>query len=198
MAIVRPTRRRSCRPGRSESANAGAPLGLPVARTSVTMRMRSSVDLVTGELEQLHWFSYTEYPAGIPGKYRDARLAHITRSQTMTMRHRGETVVRETFSAEGDNGDVGLSLGYKQGGMVVWATSERPNLLLRAANDPSIMRWYQEDQVLNVVRSDPLKINAVFEISLDVTGELADVLDTDARVVAVVIQRPYIRQVYVP
>ncbi len=82
--------------------------------------------------------------------------------------------------------------------MVVWATSEQPNLPLRAAKDPSIVRWYREDQLLNVVRSDPPKINAVYEISLDVTGELADVLDADARVVAVVIQRPYIRQVYVP
>ena len=45
--------------------------------------------------------------------------------------------------------------------------------MLRAAKDPSIVRWYQEDQVLNVVPSDPLKINAVYEISLDVTGELA-------------------------
>jgi hypothetical protein len=52
--------------------------------------------------------------------------------------------------------------------------------------------------MVNVVRSDPLSINAVSEISLKVQGELADVFDGNQRVVAVVIQRPYIRQVYVP
>ena len=41
---------------------------------------------------------------------------------------------------------------------MIWATADKPNLPLYAAKDPSIVRWYQEDQVLNVVRSDPLKI----------------------------------------
>ena len=59
------------------------------------------------------------------------------------------------------------------------------------------MRWYQEDQVINIVRSDPLKINAVSEMSLKVQGELSDVFDGNERVVAVVIQRPYIRQVFI-
>jgi len=48
------------------------------------------------------------------------------------------------------------------------------------------------------VRSDPLKVNRVSEISLKVKGELGDVFDGNERVVAVVIQQPYMRQVYVP
>jgi hypothetical protein len=67
-----------------------------------------------------------------------------------------------------------------------------------AARDSSIVRWYQDDQVINVVRSDPLGVNRVTEISLEVTGELEDVFDGSGRVVGVVIQRPYVRQVYVP
>jgi hypothetical protein len=51
---------------------------------------------------------------------------------------------------------------------------------------------------MNVVRSDPLGVNRVTEISLEVTGELEDVFDGHERIVAVVIQRPYMRQVYVP
>jgi hypothetical protein len=51
---------------------------------------------------------------------------------------------------------------------------------------------------MDVVRSDPLSINGVSEITLDVQGELADVFDGSQRIVAVVIQRPYMRQVYVP
>jgi len=55
------------------------------------------------------------------------------------------------------------------------------------------VHWYQEDQVINIVRSDPLKIDAVSEMSLKVQGELSDVFDGNERVVAVVIQRPYFR-----
>jgi hypothetical protein len=153
----------------------------------------------TGELAHLHWFTYTEDPAGVPGKYGDGALARITRSQTFSKQRRGDTRVREMFSAVGEGGQVHLSLAYEQGGdLVVWATPAEPNLRLRAATDPEIVRWYQEDQVMNVVRSDPLGVNQVSELALDVKGELDDVFDGNERVVAVVIQRPYMRQVYVP
>ena len=151
----------------------------------------------TGALGHFHWFLYTEDPAGIPGRYRDGKLAHITRSQTFTKEHRGETQVRESFSAVADNGEISLSLAYLQGGMVAWSAAEKPNLPLYAAKDPSTVRWYQEDQVINIVRSDPLKIDAVSEMSLKARGELSDVFDGNERVVAVVIQRPYMRQVFV-
>jgi hypothetical protein len=97
-----------------------------------------------------------------------------------------------------EGGAVHLSLAYQQGGMAIWATAEEPNPPLYASKDPRVVRWYQEDQVLNVVRSDPLGVDGVSEISLDVQGELGDVFDGNQRVVAVVIQRPYMRQVYVP
>jgi hypothetical protein len=51
---------------------------------------------------------------------------------------------------------------------------------------------------MNVVRSDPLNVNRVTEISLEAKGELEPVVDASERIVAVVIQRPYVRQVYVP
>jgi hypothetical protein len=153
----------------------------------------------TGELAHMHWFTYTEDPAGVPGKYGDAVLARIARSQTFSKEQPGETHVRETFSAVADQGEIHFVLAYDQGGdLVTWATAEEPNLPLRAATDPQIVRWYQEDQVMNVVRSDPMGVDRVAEISIDVKGELADVFDGNERVVAVVIQRPYIRQVYVP
>jgi len=151
-----------------------------------------------GELGHIHWLSYTEDPAGIPGKYRDAKLARITRSQTFTKETRGETRVREAFSAVAESGEVHLSLAYRQGGVVMWVTADKPNLPLYAAKDTSIVRVYQEDQVINIVRSDPMDVDAVSEIDLKVKGEASDVFDGNERVVAVVIQRPYMRQVYVP
>ncbi len=139
-----------------------------------------------------------EDPAGVPGKYGDGTLATIKRVQTFTKERRGETEVRETFSAVADGGQVQLSLAYQQGGQLIWVTPDKPNLPLYAAKDPTVVRWYQEDQVMNVVRSDPLNIDRVSEITLDVRGELTDVFDGNERIVAVVIQRPYMRQVYVP
>jgi hypothetical protein len=152
----------------------------------------------TGALGYVHFVTYTEDPDGVPGKYRDGKLARVTRTQTFEKERRGETHVRETFHAVAADGEVHLALEYQQGGKVVWATADKPNLVLHAANDPAIVRWYQEDQVLDVVRSDPIKLNRVSRIELSVRGELSDVFDGSERVVAVVIQRPYMRQVYVP
>jgi hypothetical protein len=177
-------------------AHEGQPAWLP--QLSYIAFVSQARNQATGALGHVHWFTYTEDPASVPGKYGDGRLADITRSQTFTKQRRGETQVRETFSAVADSGSVQLSLAYQQGGMVIWATPDTPNLPLYAAKDPSVVRWYQEDQVLNVVRSDPLSVNRVSEINLGVRGELGDVFDGNERVVAVVIQRPYMRQVYVP
>jgi hypothetical protein len=175
----------------------GGQAGLP--QVSYIAFVSQARGQATGELAHLHWFTYTEDPANVPGKYDDGTLARITRSQTFSKERRGETQVRETFDAVADRGEVHLSLAYEQGGdLLIWATPDQPNLPLRAARNPDIVRWYQEDQVMNVVRSDPLNVNRVSELSLDVKGELDDVFDGNERVVAVLIQRPYMRQVYVP
>jgi hypothetical protein len=175
----------------------GQHAGLP--QVSYIAFVSQAREQTTGEPAHLHWFTYTEDPAAVPGKYGDGALADIGRSQTFSKARRGETQVRESFSAVAERGQVHLSLVYDQGGdLLVWASPDKPNLPLRAASDPRIVRWYQEDQVMNVVRSDPLGVNRVSELSLDVKGELEDVFDGNERVVAVVIQRPYMRQVYVP
>ena len=174
----------------------GRQTGLP--QSSYVPFVSQARNTATGALGHVHWFTYTEDPEAVPGKYRDGKLAQITRSQTSTKQRRGETQVHETFSAVAEGGEIHLSLTYQQGGMLIWATADKPNLPLYAAKDPNIVRWYLEDQVLNIVRSDPLKIDRVSEINLSVKGELSDVFDGSERIVAVVIQRPYMRQVYVP
>jgi hypothetical protein len=78
----------------------------------------------TGTLGHVHWWTYTEDPAGVPGKYGDATLADITRSQTFTKQQRGQTQVRERFAAVAKGGQLQLWLAYRQGGVVVWATAE--------------------------------------------------------------------------
>jgi hypothetical protein len=174
----------------------GQSMGLP--QLSYIAFVSQARNKATGALGHVHWFTYTEDPAGVPGKYGDGTLAHITRTQTFTKQRRGETEVRETFSAVASSGQVNMTLAYQQGGQLIWATADEANLPLYAATDPSIVRWYQEDQVMNVVRSVPLNVDSVTEITVNVEGELEDVFDGNERIVAVVIQRPYMRRVHVP
>jgi hypothetical protein len=133
----------------------------------------------------------------VPGHYQDGRLAQITRQQACTKEKRGETHVRETFSAVADAGAVDLALEYDQPGAVIWLTADKPNTPFIAASDPNIVRWYQEDQVFDVVRSEELKVDRTSQVSLVVEGELADVFDGTQRIVAVFLRRPYLRRVYV-
>jgi hypothetical protein len=65
------------------SAHEGQPpAGLP--ELSYIAFVSQARNQATGELGHLHWFTYTEDPAGVPGRYGDATLAGITRSQTFT------------------------------------------------------------------------------------------------------------------
>jgi hypothetical protein len=92
----------------------GQPAGLP--QLSYIAFVSQARNQATGELGHLHWFTYTEDPAGVPGKYGDGTLADITRSQTFTKQHRGQTQVLERFSAVAEGGTLQLSLAYQQGG----------------------------------------------------------------------------------
>jgi hypothetical protein len=118
--------------------------------------------------------------------------------QSFTKDRPGQTRVQEGFAAVADAGEVRLSLAYQQGGQLIWSTADEPNLPLYAAKDPTVVRWYREDQVMDVVLSLPLDINTVSDVDLTVRGELTDVFDGNERIVGVVIQRPYLRRVYQP
>jgi hypothetical protein len=58
----------------------GPPAGLP--QVSYIAFVSQAREQATGELAHMHWFTYTEDPVGVPGKYCDGALADITRSQT--------------------------------------------------------------------------------------------------------------------
>jgi hypothetical protein len=52
-------------------------------------------------------------PRRRPRQYRDATLAHITRSQAFTKTQRGQTQVHESLSAVAAGGQLRLSLAYR-------------------------------------------------------------------------------------
>src|SRR5262249_24028523 len=108
----------------------GQPAGLPQA--SYIAFVSPARNQATGALGPHRCPTYTEDPAAAPGKYGDGTLATITRSQTLTKHRRAQTQARESFSAVANTGAVHLSLAYQQGGTVIWATADKPNLALYA------------------------------------------------------------------
>jgi hypothetical protein len=123
----------------------GEHAGLP--QVSYIAFVSQAREQTTGELAHLHWFTYTEDPAAVPGKYGDGALAEIGRSQTFSKARRGETQVREAFSAVAERGEVHLLLVYDQGGdLLVWASPDKPNLPLRAARDRALVQGGSGDE----------------------------------------------------
>src|SRR5262245_3562725 len=57
----------------------GQSVGLP--QLSYIAFVSQARNKATGALGHVHWFTYTEDPAGVPGKYGDSTLAQITRTQ---------------------------------------------------------------------------------------------------------------------
>jgi hypothetical protein len=60
----------------------------------------------SGALGYVHWLTYTEDPAGVPGKYRDGRLAEITRSQTVMIGERTRMRSSCRIGSEGGGSDT--------------------------------------------------------------------------------------------
>src|SRR5262249_55102260 len=92
-----------------------APAGL--TQVSYIAFVSQARNQATGELGHVHWWTYTEDPASVPGKYGDGSLADIVRSQTFTKQRRGETRVRESFSAVAESGQGHPSLALQPGGL---------------------------------------------------------------------------------
>src|SRR5262249_4511488 len=66
----------------------GQLVGLP--QVSYVAFVSQAREQTTGQLAHMHWLTYTEDPAGVPGKYGDAALVDITRLQTFSKERRGQ------------------------------------------------------------------------------------------------------------
>ena len=77
---------------RNSDNQAASPL--PVSPVSYVAFVSQARNRLTEAVAHLHWFTYTEDPAAVPGKYRDGTLAQIQRSQAFTKERGGETLVR--------------------------------------------------------------------------------------------------------
>lgn len=152
----------------------------------------------TGETAHIHFRLYTSDEEGYPGKYRNARHGRITR-QHSRQDEDGRVQVRDVVTIDVEDGRLEIAMTYQPNGLALWMTADEPDFCVRSAVDPAITRWYKEDLVHDVVRSRPLDIDHVSELSIDVTvSSLADLFDGGHEVIGVIVNPIYIRRVFVP
>ena len=91
-----------------------------------------------------------------------------------------------------------MSLAYRRGPLVR-QVADRPNFPLWTVADPRIVRVYQEDSVLEILRNDVTGLNLIQELTFRSTvPELADLFDGSERLVAILGNPHYARKVYSP
>ena len=149
----------------------------------------------TGEAATFIFRIYTAHPESVPGRYRNALPAAIFREQTLRTEGLQALCAERYELHEAAGGTVALQLEYTKArpSRVVWPTT------LRSAADPSIVRLYRSEALLDVVRSLPAGVDRVRQYRLVVTvPELLDVLDGSERLVSIASIPWFIRQEFAP
>lgn len=154
-----------------------------------------AVDPQTGEKAVFMARIFSAHTAAVPGRYRNSVLADVTREQAVagTGLH---AVCSERFAlSHSGGGTIELRLRYHRGvpSRMVWPTT------MRSAADPSIVRVYRSDALLDVVRSLPAGIDRVEDYVLHVTvPELGDLFDGSERLISITVVPWFVRQEYEP
>ncbi len=152
----------------------------------------------TGERGMIHTRLFTDNPHGVPGHYNDALPARIRREYHV-VGEEAMTTVSEHFQVDPDTGGtLDLQITYNRG-MLIRVVGDYPNFPLWSAVDTRIQRVYQEESVLEVIRTDTLGINYVQSMTLQVTiPEFADLFDKSERLVTILGNPHYARKVFSP
>lgn len=154
-----------------------------------------AVDPQTGERAVFMARIFSAHEAAVPGRYRNAVLASVTREQTVA----GggvDAVCSERFAlSDAGGGTVEVRLRYRRGipSRMTWPTT------MRSAADPSIVRVYRSEALIDVVRSLPAGIDRVEDYDLRVTvPEFGDLFDGSERLVSIAVVPWFVRQEYEP
>ncbi len=135
-----------------------------------------------------------ENPFGWKGVAAGKTTAHanIVRSQTLEASNL-EAMVSDRIEARTNEGVVALEFRYRRGVPARVASERR----VRFTAEPEQVRIYRADELVDIVKSAPAKIDRLERFDLRVTlPELADIFDGSEQVVTVMVQPWYLRQVY--
>ncbi len=150
----------------------------------------------TGEQGLMHFRMFTG--GAIPGRYRDARPARV-RHEYHLVEDSTASSIKEAFHVHPEaGGTIELHLTYERGPLLR-QTADRPNFPLWTTANPNIVRVYQEDSVLEILRNDAAGLNLTQELIFRSTvPELADLFDGSEQLVAILGNPYYARKVFSP
>jgi hypothetical protein len=150
----------------------------------------------SGEHGLLHFRMFSG--GAIPGRYRDALPARVRHDQHIVGDDAAATIT-ESFEVDvATGGTIELRLSYQRGPLLRLA-ADRPNLPIWTTADPRIVRVYQEDSVVEIVRNEAAGLNLAQELLFrSSVPELADLFDGRERLVAILSYPSYARKVFSP
>ncbi|GHO53243.1 hypothetical protein [Ktedonobacter robiniae] len=150
----------------------------------------------SGEHGLVHFQMFTG--GAIPGRYRDSLPAQVTHDYHV-MEDSASTSTREAYRVQPEAGGLIEVQVTSQRGPLLRQTASSPNFPLWAAADPTIIRIYQEDSVMELLRNDFTGFNHVQDLTFRVTvPALADLFDGNERLVAIIGNPHYMRRVFSP
>jgi hypothetical protein len=150
----------------------------------------------TGEHGLLHFRMFTG--GAIPGRYRDARAARVRHEEHSVGAGAAATITQSYQVDVAAGGTIELRLSYQRGPLLR-LVADRPNLPIWTTADPGIVRVYQEDSVVEIVRNEAAGLNLAQELLFRSTvPELADLFDGRERLLAILSYPYYARTVFSP
>ena len=146
----------------------------------------------------VHVRIYTGNPQAVPGRYHDARPAHVWH-QVQLHGENTVTTVDERWRLEPEGGGtIALHLVYTRGPLVR-VVADQPDFRVWAAADPGTLRIYQEDTLFETLHDDAIGPSAITQRHAVIrVPELADLFDGTERLIAIFGNPHYARRVYTP
>jgi hypothetical protein len=150
----------------------------------------------TGERGMMHFRMFTG--GSIPGRYRDGLPARVRHEYQLVEEDTG-VYIREGYHVHlAAGGTIECQVTYERGPLL-HQTADRPNYPLWSAVDANMVRVYQEESVLEILRNDATGLNVTRDVLFRSTvPELADLFDGSERLVGILSNPYYTRKVFSP
>lgn len=154
-----------------------------------------AVRQTTGERASFNFKILAAHPQAIPGKYKTSGPATIRQERTLSGVDLDAVVTESVEVTAAGGGTVTLRLRYSRGLPARVASESR----VRSVADPSILRLYRTDELLDVVKSAAQGVDRVTSCEFHVTvPDLADLFDGRERMMSITTSPWYLRRVFGP
>jgi hypothetical protein len=150
----------------------------------------------TGDSGPLVMRLFSSNPTGVPGFYKTAVQATVTREQTL----KGVSVEPGTATdwwemRDGKGGTMELRVQYTRGAPTRGKVESKP----RSGSDPAVWRIYRIDQALDVIKSVPVGIDRVQNYQIKVAvPEMSKMFDGSEKLISLTAVPFYTRQTFLP